>query len=361
MKNTTAADARLEIDQIQARYDALFAGQPRISRDATALDEMVAQLNAISGKTARLPAAERDELNTRLVELTGLYTREAEAVRAAQAQGPEALKAHRLATWAYLTFSRYRHHFAGHSRGSRDLGLLGEMIADLQDVKLEMSELAPTFTNDELTQARDALTQNLSLYQQERQAIAEARGAGELSEQSDRLAELANAQFTLYQNHFANKSRLSRRPMLLDRIVEQLVLIQDRMKALSTQGLHADSNRKNIEIVQGRIAAYRKELEAINTARAQTDFASLVNALGGAANDVFKTYREHFAGQDRKSRSLPLMVQLLDALWDIARQMDDLDQVRRDAVNHRNLQIVLDHLRMYDREHQAIAEVQAEA
>ncbi|MCA9543485.1 MAG: hypothetical protein KC613_03815 [Myxococcales bacterium] len=358
MTTHTPADARHQIDQIVARYDALFAGQPRISRDANVLDEMLGQLNALAGQTARMPAADRDEINARIVELKGLYAREADAIRSAQAQGPDALKAHRLASWAYLTFARYRHHFAGQSRGTRDLGLVGEMVADLQELKDEMGELAEQFSNGELSEARDTLRQNLALYIEERKAIAEARGDGELSDQADRLAGLANDQFGLYQKHFAGKSRLSRRPMLLDRIIEQLLLIHDRMKALQAQGLHADSNKRNIQIVQERVAAYKKELEAVNQARAQTDFPSLVNALGGAANEVFEEYRKHFAGQDRKTRDLGLMVKMLDELWDVARQMDDLDQVRRDDVNHRNLQIVLDHLRMYDREHQAIVDAQ---
>lgn len=355
----TAETVRRGIDDVVQRYTAFFAGQPRITRDARMLDQMVRDLEGMKPDLLALPGTERGELTTRVNDAIELYRKEAQAVRASQEQGPEALAAHRLATWSYLTFARYRHHFAGQSRGTRDLLLMGEMIADLEQLQVQMTAQKRRATTDELEQAHTAVVDQLNLYREERKAIAQVRIDGDLPEQSDRLAALANNQFSLYGDQFAGKSRLSRRPMLLERIIDSLRQIGERMQALVTQGHKHESNRRNIEIVNERIAAYRKELAEVQKVRAATDFPSLINALGAAANEVFAEYREHFAGQDRATRDLARLTKLLDSLFDIGRQMDDLEQVRHDDTNARNLQIVLDNLRMYDREHAAIQEAKA--
>ena len=173
-------------------------------------------------------------------------------------------------------------------------------------------------------------------------------------EQASILATVANAQFRLYSDHFAGKSRLSRRPARLERIVGTLTQTRDRMDALRQQGLHDPSNERNIGVVDGRLELYRKELEAVRSARQQTSMEALVRGLGEAANAAFDQYREHFAGQDRGTRDLQLLDSILEELHDMARQMDDLDRVRDDPANQRNLAIVLDQIRSYDREDQLI-------
>lgn len=354
----THTDISRQVDEVSNRYQALFAGQPRISRDARQLEQMVRDLEALRPKLGALASSEREALTTRIQEAIDLYRAEAAAIRTAQSAGPEAFAAHRLASWAYLGFARYRHHFAGQSRGSRDLNLLGELIADLEVLESDMKAQAKVLSTDELQEALRLTGEQLQLYHEERRAIAQLRTEGTQMELADRFAGLANAQFALYSTHFAGKPRLSRRPMLLERIIDSLSQIEERMRALEAQGHLDDRHLKNVEIVQGRLAAYRKELEEIQKVRSRTDFSSLINALGGAANKVFEEYRTHFAGQDRATRELPRMVSLFDALYDIGRQMDDLQQVRHDGTNQRNLQIVLDNLRMYDREHTAIQEAQ---
>ena len=98
------------------------------------------------------------------------------------------------------------------------------------------------------------------------------------------------------------------------RLSDSLGQSQERMKALQAQGLHSDMNAKNIESIDERMAAYRKEVEAIRTQKQQTTFEQLVSALGGAANDLFEEYRKHFAGQDRRTRDLSILDRLLDGL-----------------------------------------------
>lgn len=349
-KNTD--EIRRKADQIHQNYTARFAGMPRISREAGILDAMVKGLDEL------IPNAGDATLRADLQTTRELYVKEAASVRAAQAAGPEAFEAHNLSTWAQLTFSRYGRHFAGKSRTTRDLGLLEEMIADLEKVAGQMDALASLFSNEELTTTRSSLDTNLELYRSELSTIAEARGAESLERQADLLATIANDQFAIYKEHFAGKSRLSRRPALLNRVVTSLAGIQERMKALQSQGLRSEMNDKNVEVISERMKAYRAEVEAIRTQKQQTTFEQLVSALGGTANETFEVYREHFAGKDRKTRDLSILDRLLDELLSIAKQMDALDRVRADASNERNLSIVVDHMRLYERERSNIVEAQ---
>lgn len=341
-------DALLErLRLIHQRYETQFAGQPRITRDAGVLDNLVAEVQAVDREAGGLGS---EAVRTLAAARVTLYTDEAAAVREAQAGGPDALQAHLLTTWARFALRRYRRHFAGRSRATRDVGLLGELIADLERIDVEMTELARRHESDSLLSERDQVRDSLGLYRGERGAIAGARGAGTLGEQASILASIANDQFALYRAHFAGKSRLSRRPARLERMVSTLEQVADRMNALQIQGLHDESNERNIQVVAERLGMYRKELEAVRGARQGTTMERLVHALGEEANALFEEYRGHFAGQDRATRDLDLLDRLFEALHDVGRQMEDLDQVRPDENNQRNLAIVLDHLRLYGRE-----------
>ena len=345
------------VDSLQARYDANFAGQPRITRNPALLDEMAQEAQALLSAARALPAEDAKDVVARLEKSTTLYGDEAASIRTAQAAGADAHVAHELGGWAQLVFERYRRHFAGQSRSTRDLGLLTEMSETLESLERSLDALDP-----EEAAAQDALRtvrSNLSLYRAERTGILSARGAGTLAEQAGILASVANDQFSLYRAHFAGHARLSRRPGLLERMLQTLEGVMDRMEALRTQGLHLDSNDQNITIVQTQLTAYRAELKAVREARQNTTFENLVNGLGEAANKVFQKYREHFSGQDRKTRDVGLLVVLCDGLYDLARQMDDLDGVREDETNQHNLSVVLDHLRMYQREHRMVLEAQS--
>lgn len=347
---------RRRADRVHARYDAHFAGQPRISRDASLLDEMIAETDGLL-KSARAERA--DALVATLEKNRALYVQEAAAVREAQQAPPEVLAAHELATWAQTAFNRYRRHFAGKARATRDLGLLGEMIDDLTRIDRALAGLGARSDDPMIGSTREQVQQSLELYKRERGAIVEARAAGTLGEQGDMLAAVANGQFELYRQHFAGKSRLSRRPALLERIVDTLGQVHERMRALQKQGLHAEGNARNIGVVEGRLALYREELEKIREIRQSSTLPQLVSAFGEAANQVFDAYRETFAGQDRATRDPEALTVLCDALYDLARQMEDLDRVRDDESNQHNLAVVLDHLRLYEREYGLIVDARA--
>ncbi len=345
---------RERVEAIHDRYTAHFAGQARITRDSALLERLLEALEAVA-----VDVAAADPLQDVITARRELYTNEIGAIREAQAEGPDALAAHMLSTWADLVQSRYRRHFAGQSRPTRDLGLLAELVSDLERLHVEVGDLWERYQGEALAEVRGRVHESLALYREEQGAIATARGEGTLGEQASVLASLANAQFENYRGHFAGKSRLSRRPARLERMVANLEHIAERMDALQKQGLHDDDNDRNIGIVQERLGLYREELEAVRGARQGTSMERLVESLGEAANEVFDEYRESFAGKDRAGRDLAHLERLFEALHDAARQMDDLDRVREDPTNQANLALVLDRLRLYDREDTLIREAKS--
>lgn len=358
MAKTTLQDLRARADRIHRQYQANYAGHPRISRDPDALSKMVKQMDLLMAHSRRLPAKQQMQISRTLRENRNLYAREVKAIREAQATGPESMYAHHLASWANFASARYRRHFAGQNRATRDVGLLEEMIADLDRLVPLIADQRTRIDSDELKTAHESGRQNLELYRTELDAVRAAQAEGESEQQADLLARLANDQFGLYRDHFAGKSRISRRPALMERMISTLEGIQARMKALQADGLTEGSNTQNINIVDERLKGYRTELTAIRDAKSSASFADLVTALGEAANAIFAEYREYFAGQDRATRDVAVIVRLCDGLFDIARQMDDLDRVRDDAANQANLGIVLDNLRLYDREFGLIVQAQ---
>ncbi|MBU0550296.1 hypothetical protein KKF91_21030 [Myxococcota bacterium] len=340
-------NANERLESLQQRYQSNFAGHPRISRSLTLLNEMIAEAQALLGEaSAPLSASIEAEL--------ALYRAEAAAISEAQSRGEVIAEAHHAAAMAEQVFARYRRHFAGQDRRTRDLGILAEMIEDLEalDGQLKGAD------DPRIKETLGHIERYLDLFRRERQAIAQLRIEGPLSEQSALLAQLANGQLYIYRDHFAGAARLSRRPARLSRVILELEAILERMRALASQGFHSDAHRANIELLTERRGAYLKELDLIREAKAASTFEGLVNALGEAANALFEGYREGFAGQSRQSRDLARLDVICEGLYLLARQMDDLDRLREDKINHQNLQIVLDHLRLYGKEREAIIAAQ---
>ncbi len=338
---------------IQRRYESNFAGHPRISRNLNLLESLIEESRAL---LEAWPEGE-EELRTETEQNLALYTREIESIRQAQAQGTDAFDAHVLNVWAQLNFARYRRNFAGKSRATRDLGLLEEMLKTLSDLEAQMAPLL----NDnpiELKESHKSCGEYINLLQRERSAIGQLRIRGTLEEQADLLAQVANNQFKLYRDQFSGRARLSRRPALLQRMIQRLEEILERMHALRAQGHHRETHARNIDLVSSRLSAWREELKSIQNLRSELSFSQLVSALAEGANALFEEYRVQFAGQPRESRDLEKLNSICEGLYDLAWQMDELERVRADQSNQDNLQIIFDHLRIYDREFERIQSLQ---
>ncbi len=322
------------------QYKQHFAGHPRLTRNPALMDSMLEEIEEALGEAKGLPPAAPglEEAVQELARQRGLYQSEREAIRQAKSQGPGAWEAHRLTTWAALVGARYRRHFAGMNRLTRDLPLLEEIRGDSARLKAEIDSAVDTGKVEPkaVASAREALAKDVTLYDGEVERIRDARDAA-LETEPDRLASalasVANAQFALYKAHFAGQNRTSRRPALLERIIGALQTTQTRMRSLHAGGLPSESNTGNVEIVASRLKAWRTELAAVQQAKKDTPLSELVTTLGGTANALFERYRQEYAGHSRATRDLDPLSTVCDGLYDLARQMDEIDRMLSDPAN----------------------------
>ena len=359
MKTTPIDTLKERAARMNAKYDAYFAGQPRHSRDPSLLDELVKEANALVSAAGNLNSSTAQQIETDAKDSGELYAREAKVIREIQDSGTELFLAHEYRAWARMVFERYHRNFAGHSRSDRDLALLHDMTAELGRLDDELAKLEHRVDETFIRETREEIAKNSELYVSEGQAIDALRNGGPLDERADHLATAANVQFARYGQFFANKQRRSRSTSRLTGMLNQLESIHGAMTTVANEGFEHDSNGQNIGIVEERLRFYRSEFDAIQSARGDGSFEDLITSLGKAANDVFEVYSNEFAGQDRATRNLDSISMLCEELYDLARQMDQLDRVRDNDQNQHNLAVVLDRVRTYNREYREIKKAKA--
>jgi hypothetical protein len=351
------SDLRTIADRVQAvhdRYRRDFAGRSRISRDLALLDQFIATLEGAASEVAAL--ADSGELAPLLEQRLKLYNDERAAIAKAQSGGPDEVVAHRIADWSWLNHRRYVRHFAGQSRPTRDLGLLNEIIAEQRRYQNDLAKLtarqAPGWRAELLAQ----IESNLQMYIGELDAIPAARNEMGAHRRVGVLATAANTQFGLWRTHFSEKSRRTRRAALLRRMLSQLESIHAEMLKAREQGIKTDTHLGNIEKVSGRLTLYQRELNLIEQAAASADPDDLGRALGSEANEQFSAYRNSFAGKARTEVDLDALGTICDCLQEIVRSMDMIDRTWARTVNAKNLGVVIDNLKQYEREHTRITQ-----
>jgi len=351
-----------ELEKIAANYEAQFAGQSRATRNLDELDAIAKQTRELVARIESIPEAVRPPEMQRLHETAKnnleLYKRERELIEQAKNAPPEMEEFAPLAASANFVFAQYQRHFAGHPRASRDLALLDEMIADLERIAKAMKLVVLKTNNQSFRGDMELVENNREMYKRERVEIEKAQNEGTPDERASLLAELANGQFRLYQTHFAGRSRATRRPALLVRMIGQLKQIQDKMRKLKVGGLKSEANDRNIGIVTDQVKMYENELDEIRKVRKSNSFEDLMGFLGGAANEAFAEYRKDFEGKDRKTRDLQLLSDICDRLGEVRRQMEELSRTGPNENNDRNLDIVNSQLSGFEREWEMIKQTQ---
>ncbi len=351
-----------EFEEITQEYQTHYAGQSRLDRDIGRLDKLIARTGEVVKSVQGLPDAVRSsDLNTLLTSATstlGLYQAERREIEKAQSAGPTYSEFGELASKANFIFARYRRHFAGQSRGTRDLGQLSEMITDLDKIHVEMKRVAKAEKNPTFDTDVELVMTNKKMYEKERSEIEKAFTEGTDEDRANRLGAQANGQFAVYRVHFAGASRVSRRPVLLSRTIDTLKRILADMNALSKKGFAADFHPKNIEVVKGQLAMYEAEIEEIRKAKKTTAMDDLMGALGETANNLFQEYRDSFAGKNRAQVEREKLGSICDRLAEVLRQMDDLAAARDSDMNEGNRNIVLDQLSNFETEYEAVLTAQ---
>jgi hypothetical protein len=351
-----------ELERISANYEAQFAGQSRTTRNLDELDAIVQRTRELVSRIDSVPEAVRPPELQRLHETAQanleLYKRERELIVQARNAPPEMDDFAPLAAGANFVFALYARHFAGHPRASRDVGLLDEMTSELERIGKGMKAIVLQTTDPSFRKDLELVESSREMYKRERTEIEKAQADGTPEERASLLAELANGQFRNYQTHFAGRSRGTRRPALLVRMVAQLKQIQDRMRKLKVAGLKTEHNDRNIGIVTDQIAMFENELAEIRKVRKDTTLPDLMGLLGGAANESFAEYRKDFEGKDRKTRDMLVLSDICDRLGEIRRQMDELSRTGPNENNDRNLEIVNAQLQGFEREWEMVKKVQ---
>jgi hypothetical protein len=365
MAETTLEGIEGQLNAALEIYQNDFAGKDRQGCDPDKLATLIAQVNRAMSELDKLGALTAGDgaapLHKRLEDQKGIFEREMALIRAAKEMGDSFEKFASEGAAANFVFDRYFRHFAGQSRDTRDLGVLKELVEELRAIKKRMQAVAGKKLPDMMAGDITLVQQNIERYQVEEREIAAAQKAGTPEEQADRLAFLANQQFAVYANHFAGHSRLTRRPAMLVRVIDNLKRYKAAMFELKSRGLESDSNAGNIGIVDGRIKAYETELGEIRKVRSGNKLVDIMSALGGAANDVFQQYRDEFAGKDRATVSLESLGIMLDKLDEVRRQMEELGRVEKNDVNVQNQKVVREYQASWIAEYQAILAAQGQA
>ena len=352
-----------ELKELEQQYEAAYTGKDRHSVEVGPLQELIAKtdaaiksLDALGAFTAGESAA---ALHKAMTDRKTFFEREVTLITSAREMGPTFERFAAEGTAANFVFDRYVRHFAGQGRDTRDLGLLKELVEELKGIKKRMAAIAGKKVPEALQRDVEIVTANIERYQAEEREIPKAQASGTTEEQADRLAMLANHQFAIYQKFFAGQSRVSRRPGLLVRVVDNLKRYRSAMFELKNKGLNSEANVGNIGIIDGRLKAYETELGEIRKVRSNIKLSDIMGALGGSANELFEEYRKDFAGKDRTTVSLEQLHDLIDRLDEIRRQMEELGRVEKNETNTKNQLVVRDYQGSWVREFQAVRAAQA--
>lgn len=351
-----------ELERIAARYESQFAGMPRSSRNVDELDTIVAETKSLLKRVESVPeavrSAEMSSLAATARQNIALYERERTLIGEASRVGPEFERFATLASSANFVFARYRRHFAGQSRTTRDLGRLGEMVGELEGIEKGMADIVATSKQSEL--ARDLNLVRRALKSYGRRSATSRRRARWAHPRSRRASWRSSPTTSFGSTRITSLESHARRgaPALLTRILGQLDAIHASMRALQKGGLRSDSNDANIGIVERQRETYAKELDEVRAARKGIALSDLLAMLGGAANDVFEAFRNEFAGKDRKTRDAARLSSLCDELGDIREQMLALGRAEPSATNDTNIDIVTTQLTAFEAEHEQILQAQ---
>lgn len=354
-----------EFDAINGDYESHFAGQSRATRDLSKLDQLTSRIKSLLARVDAIPAAARGaDLNTLrndIEEQRKLFDAERVQIERAKKLGPTLERFAPLASAANFTFARYTRHFAGQGRDTRDVELLDDMVDELTRVEKDMNEVINRTPTDEFRNDRSTVQQNLEMYRGEREQVLKAQTGGSPEARAERAATLANNLFEQYRMHFAGQNRLTRRPQLLQRLIKTLERIQGIMKDVEKTNFAPDFNKNNIDIVDQNLQMYRSELAEIRKTKEQNSLDDLAGNLGDAANQLFAEYRAGFAGKNRTQVDQKLLSSICDRLYEVFRQMRDIERTKTVEMNKKNLDIVTEQLSLFSREFDQILEAKKAA
>lgn len=264
-----------------------------------------------------------------------------------------------LAQVKHLLGSHVRH-FAGKPRAVADLMHFHEIVDRLTALEAKVTDV-PVL--------RDAIADRLALLRPELDACTEARVQTftlPATELVNLLATRANAQFALYQRHFAGRARLSRRPMLAQRLFINLKMIHHEMEHVDPSQLPNPGDlERNRELVAKEIDQLAMEGAYIVDERKKAVRDELVRQIGSDATAELVEYRKRFDGKDRSvpptEADLEALAGICDRLGELVYEMATLAEPDRkhpevDTINLANLRLASRNLVAYEATYFELAE-----
>ncbi|MCB9685310.1 MAG: hypothetical protein H6738_23070 [Alphaproteobacteria bacterium] len=266
-----AARLRMWADIQLARYNRMFAGQDRRTRDTALLEEIRDGLGRLKGEMAKLhqqaPEQGIQQAIATVDRSQKLYDDEVTAIRAVRRTGALNEQGSRFANLANDQFAVYADLFAGQPRLSRHAPTLMRIVRSLEELLQGMRSLRLAGLNDKANDGNQGIVKDrIDQYRREHEAILDLQRKTSLDERVSALATAANQVFAEYREHFANKPRASADPMKLAAIAEKLWPIAREMDVIDHE--HGEErNARNLGIVTDNLALYQKEWDAIRQAR----------------------------------------------------------------------------------------------
>lgn len=159
---------------------------------------------------------------------------------------------------------------------------------------------------------------------------------------------------SLYGFHFAGRPRITRDISRMDELIRAA---DDVAKAVRTGSVGTPSQRQPLlETAERQVDLFTKEKAAILDAQRQGGAAGLeASLLGTRANFVFHRYTRHFSGQQRSSRDLSLLLDMVAELKAIEGQMTALAGKAPLPGLLSDLEVVRGWLKTYEEERKLIA------
>lgn len=249
------------------RYTRHFAGQSRSSRDATLMQDMLTELEAIDvamreAYAQRPMAGLQADIQVVAGRLEQFRT-ERKNIAEARIDGTQDEQASQLANAANHLFAHYRSNFAGQPRVTRRPELLVRLIEALRNVDEMMQALKDQGFHDEHNDGNLAIVRERHAgWQKELIAVRAERQKTSMANMVSSLETAANAELGAYAEHFAGHSRKTRDLQQLCDIIDRLDEVERQMTRLDTVQ-PSDANELNLTTVRDALTQYQNEYDEI--------------------------------------------------------------------------------------------------
>ena len=131
--------------------------------------------------------------------------------------------------------------------------------------------------------------------------------------------------FDEYDAQFAGKPRATRKVAELDELIERLEDLLERARG-QLNGGHNEQLVSLIERASENLEVYEKERRAIEQLQSQGDAPVRASHLASWANAEFHRYQRHFVGENRATRDVELLNEMIRNLEGIESEMEALHE-----------------------------------